>query len=286
MSVRTFGGNKSFTSSAEKKSVPPSQQGGGRSGEKPKSQWTSVVSLYDEYHSVMEAVIVADLYKTSFGIKISPVFGDRRGVDAIGSTGKKYNYDDSFIVVFDLSETIILKEQLFAFMNNALSEVIIPRLETKRVILTRAEVFYPEDTEEYEEHKKGLVISIEEDETEKTNGRNVIFISRPISITLEDGQPAIQIHPEFQALLTVIDSYLQNVARVDFASCRILLSNTESTGASSGMSAPQPKRVAASSSTGGFNRGATRQSPVKAPAKSDDDIDSAIDDVLGDVPSF
>ena len=275
----------------------------GAGSDRPRSLWSTAVTVYDNWHSAMEAQIIAEFYGAKFGIKLAPIFAERRGTDDSGS-GRKYNHDDAAMVVFDLAEAIVLKAQLESFISGQLTEVIVPRLETKRLVLAQSETYYDATHPEYLDHANGLVLAIEEDATDKADGKNVIFISRQQAVTLSADDEPVAFFPEIQAILAVLDSYILNVARVDFASVRLLENRTQEPVAA-GPTAPQPVR------RGGLTPPASNRAVAASPTTSvassdgatnittsnsvtDSDIDAALDsattdalnDVLGDTPSF
>lgn len=282
-------------------SQPPQSSGrGGRDGDKPRSSWTTASTLYDPYHSCMEVQIVSEWYRTALCVKLAPVFAERRGPDD-GGTGKKYDHDNAAMVVLDLNEAIVFKAQLEAFVARQLSEIVVARLETKRMILCAAEVYYAPDHPEYAAHANGLALAIEEDPSEKSDGKNVVFISRQQAVTLcdrEDASPEevapVAFFPELQGLLAVIDSYIQNCARVDFGSVRLLENRGQSEERPAGPVAPMPTRR-----TGGLGAPTARPAATGAvrtsTSVSEDDLGAAldsavdstnVDDVLGDIPKF
>jgi hypothetical protein len=276
--------------------------GGGRGGygDKPKPSWTTAVALYDEYHSSMEVQIVAETFRTAVAIKLAPVFAEAKGPSEAAKGQRKYNHDESAMVVLDLNEVIVLREQLNAFINGDLSEVMLARLETKRLLLLRAEAYYDNTHPEYQIHANGLALSIEEDPSDKSTGKVVVFISRQSAVVLADGAEPVAFYPEMQALLAVLDSYLANCARVDYASVR-LLNNAAKEAAPVGPTASMPMRRggigapvargAASAAPAGSG-GDAEQNDVSAPAGqvqqqagavADVDLDAALG---GEVPKF
>ena len=296
-----FGGSSNSRGPSAPQRPAASAPSGGRGGDKPRSTWTTAVSLYDPYHSAMEAQIVSDFYRTSFCIKLAPVFAERRGPDD-GGTGKKYDHDNSAMVVLDLNEAIVFRHQLNAFINGQLTEVILPRLETKRLILAPAEQYYEPGHPESAAHANGLVLEIAEDATDRTDAKSVVFISRQQAVTLcnrPDATPEecapVGFYPELEALLAVIDSYIGNCARVDFGSCRLLDQRSGGEERPAGPTAPMPTRR-----SGGLGAPTSRPAASTQPgavaqstAVSDGDIDAALgggdatlDDVLGDAPKF
>ena len=296
-----FGGqNRGVGAPQRAASAPPQSSGrGGSGGDKPRSSWTTAATLYDPYHSCMEVQIVSEWYRTALCIKLAPVFAERRGPDD-GGTGKKYNHDGSSMVVLDLNEAIVFKAQLEAFIAGQLVEVVVPRLETKRLVLAAAEIYYEQGHPEYAVHANGLGLSIEDDGSDKTEASNVVFISHQQAVTLQDGEDPVAFFPELQALLAVVDSYIQNCARVDFGSCRLLDNRGEKEERPAGPTAPMPTRR-----SGGLSAPASRPAAAGAAAASsapatqagdvsEADIGAALDgattdalnDVLGDVPKF
>lgn len=292
-----FGGQSRGAGAAQRPaSAPPQNAGrGGSGGDKPRSSWTTAATLYDPYHSCMEVQIVSEWYRTALCIKLAPVFAERRGPDD-GGTGKKYNHDGSGMVVLDLNEAIVFKAQLEAFIAGQLAEVILPRLETKRLVLAAAEIYYDNTHPEYSIHANGLALSIEDDGSDKTEANNVVFISHQQAVTLEDGADPVAFFPELQALLAVIDSYIQNCARVDFGSCRLLDNRGEKEERPAGPTAPMPTRrsgglgAPASRPVAGQAAAVTQQSGEVSEAEIGAALDNAstaaLDDVLGDVPKF
>jgi hypothetical protein len=295
-----FGGTGNRGVSAPQRTAPQSSgpsQGGGR-GDKPRSSWTTASTLYDPYHSCMEVQIVSEWYRTALCVKLAPVFAERRGPDD-GGTGKKYDHDSAAMVVLDLNEAIVFRHQLEAFINGALSEVLLARLETKRLILTPASTYYDASHPEAAAHANGMALAIEEDPTDKSDGKNVVFISRPQTVALADEGDPVVFYPELQALLAVVDSYIQNCARVDFGSVR-LLDQKQAEERPAGPTATMPTRR-----TGGLGAPASRPAGGQPAAQagvvegnvSEADIGAALDsaadnaadalnDVLGDIPKF
>ena len=238
-SARTTGGNLPSADSSARKNA-----------------WTSITALYDSYHSSLDLQIVADLYKTSFCLKMAPVFSQRRGPDD-GGSGKKYDHENAAMVVLELPEAIRFARQLAAVIAGSLYEFTIARLETKRLVVSRAEVYYEEGTEDGAIHSGGIVFSIEEDASERGQGRNVVFISRPQLIKLADwevpptdenpdGVPAAEevYWPEAEAVMACVESFIQNVARVDFASTRLLNNISRRSEETNDTAAPMPTRRA------------------------------------------
>ena len=274
----------------------PSSQRGGNGNERIRSVWQTIVNLYDPWHSAMALQVVAEFFEgAKFAIKLSPVFAERRGPDDDG-TGRKFNYDDGATVVFSLPEAIVFRAQLDAFLAGAVTEIIIPRLDTKRLVLTSAEAFYDASHPEYADHANGLVLSIEEDATDKADAKSVIFISRQKVVDLGGGDP-VAFFPELQSLLTALDSYLSGVARVDFASCRLLGQSNNNEAKDPGPTAPQPvRRTAAAPTAGGRTQPAesTESAPAPTTVASSGGIDDALGSVsdeelakaLGDTPQF
>ncbi len=298
-----FGGTGNRGVSAPQRTAPQSSgpaQGSGGRGDKPRSSWTTAATLYDPYHSCMEVQIVSEWYRTALCVKLAPVFAERRGPDD-GGTGKKYDHDGSAMVVLDLNEAIVFRHQLEAFINGQLAEVLLPRLETKRLILTPAATYYDASHPEYAAHANGMALAIEEDPTDKSDGKNVVFISRSQSVSLADGADPVLFFPELQALLAVVDSYIQNCARVDFGSVR-LLDQKQAEERPAGPTATMPTRRtgglgAPASRPAGGQPAATAQAGVTEGAVSEADIGAALDanadanadalnDVLGDIPRF
>lgn len=277
-----------------------------RSGgnERPRSAWTTAAAVYDPYHSSLEAQVVTEFYRSGFGMKLAPVYAERRGPDD-GNTGRKYNHDAAAVVVLDLGECIVFRAQLEAFINGQLTEVVIPRGDNKRMVLCPATAYYDETHPEYEIHANGLALSVEQDASGNQEASNVVFVSRQQAVKLSDGDEEVAFFPELMALLAVIDSFIGGVARLDFSSMRLL-----DRGAAGGeerapaSTAPQPARR----SGGGLGSSPTptgSATPTRATASagaggvtsavSDDDLDSALggdagdaalDDVLGDAPKF
>ena len=295
-----FGGGNRGVSTPSRAAQAPQSGGTGR-GDKPRSSWTTAATQYDPYHSCMEVQIVSEWYRTALCIKLAPVFAERRGPDD-GGTGKKYDHDSSAMVVLDLNEALVFRHQLEAFINGQLTEVLLSRQETKRLILTAATTYYDASHPEFNVHANGLALAIEEDPTGNNDGKNVVFISRQQSIQLADEGEAIAFFPELQALLAVVDSYIANCARVDFGSVRLLDQGRAAEERPAGPPAQMPTRR-----TGGLSAPASRPAPgatasaqpaadgsVQSGAASDDDINAALDgattdalnDVLGDVPRF
>jgi hypothetical protein len=296
-----FGGtqqNNRGVGNPRQAATPPQGPGRGGDGGKPKSVWTTAATLYDPWHSCLEVQIVAEFYRTALCIKLAPVFAERRGPDD-GGTGKKYNHEASSMVVLDLNEAIVLKAQLESFIGGLLAEVVIPRLETKRLVLTHAETYYDAAHPDYAAHANGLAISIEEDATDKSDGSNVVFISRQQAVVLEDGTDPVAFFSEMQALLAVIDSYIQGCARVDFGSVRLLEQGgsreekpagptaSMPTRRSGGLGAPASRPVggAANAPAGGVSQ-SSDVSDADLGAALDGGTTAALDDVLGDVPKF
>lgn len=275
-------------------SQPPSSSARG-GGEKVRSTWTTATTLYDPYHSSMEVQVVAEFYRSALGLKIAPVFAERRGPDDSGS-GRKYNHDEAMLVVFDLAEAIVLRAQLQAFLDGDLAEVVVPRLETKRLLFTPAATYYDANHPEAAVHANGLAVSIEEDATDRADARNVVFICRPVFLQLKDGEPEVPIYSELQALMAVIDSYIGNVARVDFGSVRLLEQRENApagpsaampTRRTGGLGAPAPRTgggptaAAAEGGQGGAGAAAPAGGVTSSAASASD-----IDDVLDDAPNF
>ena len=307
-----FGGNSRGPSAPTRAaaSVPSQGERGGR-GDKPRSAWTTVTALYDPYHSSMEPQIVSEFYRTAFCIKLAPVFAERRGPDD-GGSGKKYDHDNAAMIVLDLNEVIVFRHQLDSFINGQLTEVVLPRLETKRLILAPAEQYYDASHPEYSVHANGLVLEIAEDASDRSDAKSVVFISQQKTVQLQDfadeertvpAEP-VAFYPELQALLAAMDSFITNCARVDFSSCRLLEQRgggeerpagptaTMPTRRTGGLGAPAPRGTAtegsAASSGPARTGGVTQTNSV-----SDGDIDAALgggeanlDDVLGDAPKF
>jgi hypothetical protein len=274
-------------------------RGTGVTNDRPRSIWQTAATLYDPWHSSMEAQVVAEFYGAKFSIKIAPVYAERRGPDEEGQ-GKKYNHEEASMVVFSLPEAIVFKAQLEAFLNGQLTEVVIPRLETKRLVLAPSEVYYEPSHPEYKDHANGLVLAIEEDATEKSDGKNVIFISRQqvVSLSSDASVDPLAFFPELQALLAVLDSYVQNVARVDFASCRLLENRAQAEEKAAGPSVQAPVRRSTLAGSAPKSTPADSQpsngSVTVSTTVTDNDIDSALDsattaaldDVLGQTPEF
>jgi hypothetical protein len=295
-----FGGsnqNRGVGAPQRSASAPPQSSGrGGSGGDKPRSSWTTAATLYDPYHSCMEVQIVSEWYRTALCIKLAPVFAERRGPDD-GGTGKKYNHDNSSMVVLDLNEAIVFKAQLEAFIAGQLAEVIVPRLETKRLVLAAAEIYYEQGHPEYSVHANGLALSIEDDGSEKSDASNVVFISHQQAVTLQDGEDPVAFFPELQGLLAVVESYIQNCARVDFGSCRLLDNRGEKEERPAGPTAPMPtrrsgglsaptSRPAAGAAAAATTTQAGEVSEADIGAALDGGTTAALDDVLGDVPKF
>ena len=291
------GGNQNRGAGAPQRAASAPPQSSGRGGnDKPRSSWTTAATLYDPYHSCMEVQIVSEWYRTALCIKLAPVFAERRGPDD-GGTGKKYNHEGSSMVVLDLNEAIVFKAQLEAFIAGQLAEVILPRLETKRLVLVAAETYFEPSHPEYAVHANGLALSIEDDGSDKSDPSNVVFISHQQAVTLQDDEDPVAFFPELQALLAVIDSYIQNCARVDFGSCRLLDNRGEKEERPAGPTAPMPTRR-----SGGLSAPASRPAAGAAAAATttqagevseadigaalDGSTTAALDDVLGDVPTF
>ena len=261
-----------------------SRPSAGNPHERPRNQWTTITTMYDPYHSSLEPTVVSEMYKTSFCIKLAPVFSQRVGPDD-GGTGKKYDHDNAVMVVFELSESIGILRQLHALLNGELYEFTVARLETKRVIFTRAEVYYDESHPDTAVHQGGIVIAIEEDPSDKNDGRSVVFISRPQFLKVRDWaeqtqaeidagtppQPAEDevFYPELTALVASLESYVNNIARVDFSSQR-LLANTERAERSTDTAAPMPtRRGGGLAAPTGTRTGVTPPRPTaSAPAQS------------------
>lgn len=291
------GGNQNRGAGAPQRAASAPPQSSGRGGnDKPRSSWTTAATLYDPYHSCMEVQIVSEWYRTALCIKLAPVFAERRGPDD-GGTGKKYNHEGSSMVVLDLNEAIVFKAQLEAFIAGQLAEVILPRLETKRLVLAAAETYFEPSHPEYAVHANGLALSIEDDGSDKSDPSNVVFISHQQAVTLQDGEDPIAFFPELQALLAVIDSYIQNCARVDFGSCRLLDNRGEKEERPAGPTAPMPtrrsgglsapaSRPAAGAAAAATTTQAGEVSEAEIGAALDGSTTAALDDVLGDVPKF
>jgi hypothetical protein len=247
-----------------------------------KSQWSPVISVYDNWHASLTIDIISDYFSSKLAIKLSPVYQEKRGVDEAILGVKKYNYDDTIAMVFDLPEAITFRAQLNAFIEGELAEVTIERLDTKRLFLLQSDVYYPEGDEEHEIHQNGLVIGIEEDATATKDGKAVIFISRQNVVSLKDGDDEYVFYPELQAVLAVIDSYINNIARVDYSSVR-LLNQVSSEDKPSGTSAPMPvKRT--SSGMGASNRTLTSNISTTNGDVSSTEIDNALGGP-GDAPA-
>ena len=221
--------------------------------------------MYDPYHSSLEVQVVADLYRTSLGLKLSPVFAERRGPDD-GQQGRKYDHDSSALVVLDLSEVVVFREQLGAFISGQLAEVILPRAETKRLVLAAADTYFEPNHPEFKIHQGGLAVSIEEDANEKSDGRSIVFISRQHTVQLVDGGEPTLFFPELQALLAVVDSFIGNCARVDFASVRLLERAGGGEERPAGPPAPQPVRR-----SGGLGAPGAARSPIAPPAGGEEE---------------
>jgi hypothetical protein len=300
-----FGGNSGSRGAGapqRQAATPPQQSGRGGGSDKPRSSWTTASTLYDPYHSCMEVQIVSEWYRTALCIKLAPVFAERRGADD-GGTGKKYDHDNSAMVVLDLNEAIVFRAQLEAFINGQLAEILLPRLETKRLVMCAAEVYYDQSHPEFSVHANGLAMAIEEDPTDKSDGKNVVFISRQQAVVLEDGADPVAFFPELQALLAVIDSYIGNCARVDFGSVRLLEQRGQAEERPAGPAAPMPTRrsgglgapasrpaasaaAAATAESGGASTQPGDVSEAAIGAALDGATTAALDDVLGDVPRF
>ena len=231
---RSSGGSFGGRSSGGNAPQRGGQGGGGGQGgaqERNRSVWHSALSLYDPFFSALDVIVVSDFYKSSLGLKLAPVFDDRRGNDDAGpGAGKKYDHDNTMSVVLELHELVCVRHQLESFINGQLSEFIIPRGDFKRVVFGRAESYFDVNHPEHELHAGGLVMSVEEDATERLQARNMIFVSRPKEVILrdfeDDGVTAAEpawFYPEMMALLALVDSYIGNVARVDSAAVRYLL---------------------------------------------------------------
>lgn len=233
------GGNRSSGTGGRAPASAPSS-GNRRDGERNSNAWVKSAVMYDPWHSALEAGIVADLFQTSFYMKLAPVFGERRGPDEDGN-GRKYNYDETMVVALTIQECIVFRAQLEAFINGHLAEVIFDRTPTKRIRLEAAEVYYDQKSPEYELHAGGLVICFEDDGGDRTPANNIVFISRQVVVSLSDTEEPVALFPELQALLVVIDSYLGNCARVDFASVRAM-ENRQREERPAGTTAPQPTR--------------------------------------------
>lgn len=293
-----FGGTQQATG-GQSRPVAPDKAARGGGQDKVKSVWSTAATMYDPYHSSLEVQVVAEYFRTALCIRLSPVFAERRGPDEAGG-GRKYNHDETSMVVLDLIELIVLKAQLDAFIAGELTEVVLPRLETKRLILALAETYYDESHPEYSVHANGLVLAIEEDASTRSDAKNVIFISHQQAVVLADGTEPVAFYPEIQALVVIIDSYLQNCARVDYASVRLIEGGTTATAAAAGPSATMPVRrekgglapATRTPAAGTVAGNVTQTSTI-----TDDDISDALgetrssagknlDDVLGDVPDF
>ena len=297
------------------------QSGGHGGGDKPKATWTTCVRVYDPYHSALEVQVVSEWYRTALGIRLSPVYAERRGPDdGNAGGGKKYDYDSSAMVVLDLHEAIVFRHQLEAFIDGKLAEVTVPRLETKRLVLASGAAYFEPTHPEYALHSTGLAVSIEDDGDGKSQARTVVFISRQQTVKLADDAEPVALFPELQALLAVVDSYIGNCARVDFGSVR-LIDNRDSEPRPVGPPAPMPARrtgglgtpartgiqtqpqgslqggqAKAQAESGGQVQGQPQKAGQSTTQVNDADIDAALggpsaegqsaDDVLGDVPKF
>ena len=257
-----IGGNRGVA--APQRSAPPSSErtSRGAGGGERKSSWTTVTNFYDPYHSAMEPQIVADLYRTSLAVKLSPVFAERRGPDD-GGDGKKYDRDNQLMIVMELHECMVFRHQLEAFINGQLAEVTVERGTTgKRLVLCSAGALYDASHPEYEAHAgeqtMGLALIIEQDPDGRTNGGSCVFISRLARVVLQDGADPVAFYPELQGLLAVIDSFIQNCARVDFASTRTLsFGGGEREAREPGPTATMPTRR-----TGGLGAPVSRPAPT------------------------
>jgi hypothetical protein len=252
--------------------APGGQQGGRGS----KTKWTDVARLYDPYHSALDIQVVADLNRADLCLRLNPVYAGKAG--PVSDAGeRKYNYDENVLLVMSLQEVLEFRHRLGAFMNGALAEVVQVREGVaKQLVLARAESYFPDDAAALALHAGGLVLSIEQFAEAKGGERTVVFISRPKEILLSDDPAAepIVFHPEFEAILAVLDSYVGNVARVDFASCRLLDGRAGSAQAPTGGSAPQPIRRSAG---GAPQRGlAAAAQGGQAAGATDTDIESAL----------
>lgn len=280
------------------------QQGGGQApragqgGDRPRNSWTNIATLYDPWHSAMEMQVVADNYGSSFAVKLSPVFADKAGPEVSAAGERKYNYDDNVVIVMKLDEVIMFREQVRNFVAGNLRSVVNARSDTKRIILEQASTYYDENDPN---HAGGLVVSIEQDRTDKTDERVIVFISRPVEFTVSDDAEAgvATIYPEIEALLAALDSFVGNIARVDYAATRLLTFGGGSTERAPAASAPQPTRRGGGLSGGPAARtGGASAAPAAAEGGvSDDDIGNAlggasaasasdIDSALGDAPQF
>jgi hypothetical protein len=279
---RRFGGGSNVT---PMRGQGPARAGGGgqashggsegQSGKK----WTSVTSFYDAWHSALEPQVVTEFFKTGLALKLSPVFPDRAGPDNSEAGKPKYDHEAAIMVVLNIQDSIMFRHQLEAFLNGSLSTVDITRGgvngPVKRILLTKAEDYYDASHPAYQDHAGGLAFSIEQEATDREVARSTVFISRPSEILLADGEEPIRFFPELQALLAVVDSYINNCARVDFGSVR-LLENINS-GSSEG-----PRQASASTTAqpvrrSGPNAGATaNRGPAPRTEVSDDDIGDAL----------
>jgi hypothetical protein len=116
--------------------------------------------------------------------------------------------------------------QLEAYMTGTLTEVTVERGNSrgigKRILLTKPEEFYGPDDEGFDLHKGSLVLTIEQDASDKEAARSVIFFSRPKPLILEDDGLPLEIFIEFETLRSALQSYIGNCARLDFGSIRLL----------------------------------------------------------------
>jgi hypothetical protein len=246
---------------------------------------------------------MAEFYRTGFGMKMSPVYAGMGGDAPTEAGTKKYNHDDAVIVMFGLEEAVPLLAQLEAFINGDLAgqglgeAVIIERNQgrgpAKRIILGRATDYYEPSHPDWALHEGALVFGIEQDADDKNTAKTATFFSRPKAVVLSDAEPGgVIYYPALQALKEALDSYIKNVARVDFASVRLLERERGAEQRASGASAPQPQRLtgrgapgslaAAAAAAGGPARGISPPAPAAAAAGSsagpvsDADLDSAL----------
>lgn len=249
MSQPFFGGARASSMPGRQVTAPGRSFGAPRGSqqERQADTWTPAVTIYDPWFSSVEFVVVSSQYASKLALRFAPVFANKAGpVDASSAGGQKYNREAQLTILLSLTEVIQLQLQLRAFMAGTLSEFVITR-EKKTLSFFPSGLLFSEGTPEHAEHGNGLAISLEQQADERSAGGTITFISRATSVPLADPSDTSDglswMCIEMMAATSVIDSFVANCARVDFAGVRHQLqsSRTENSQADT-TTVPQPTR--------------------------------------------
>lgn len=177
-----------------------------------KKIWQTNCSFYSD-ESCLECMTIASWYRQTIGLKFTPA------LENTSNDGRRqYNHDASIFIVVNFSEAVTMIEQLEALRNGKIKHFELSRDNRGDYKIIHFGVGSDFDYS----NPNSLAVGIESYKEGSNQPDDMVsFEFAPIELDL-GGKSKEIFHPDYEALIAYLNSFINNIARVDFASIRLI----------------------------------------------------------------